>query len=473
MLRRLAPLSLAVVLLTGAVAAQAPRAYEVVATQAALDDGGVLSGAEPTCVLARRFAEPLQVLFYDRASGALARHVPSAAPGERTTVIATASEIAGVAGAPIVACRDALLPRPGSAYLVLERSDGRSVVASVDVGTEALAALTDPDSPADAGDGVTSMALDDSGDRLLLARRAADGAPEDGVYTLPLASPPQDPVPLVLDPQLDLVGIAHDPTTEPAEYVVASSAAGEGSMRNALLVLSGADTGAPQLTLAATPCEGPDALFESCDGGGLRALDIDVAQLTDFGISRIAVANEVAGAFEVGSYLAAFGLGPGGKRFGRETLFREDELVAAAGVEGLTLPETGGYLFLGGAGNIPRKLFVAAVDGPTATPGVYTVDVPVATVAETPAPTDPLAPAVTPNPTSGAARLALRLGRNARVRVEVFDALGRRVATLADGALPPGTHRIDLGSEHLAPGLYVARVTRSDAVSAVTFSIAR
>jgi len=63
---------------------------------------------------------------------------------------------------------------------------------------------------------------------------------------------------------------------------------------------------------------------------------------------------------------------------------------------------------------------------------------------------------------SRALAFALELPEAAEVALEVFDVAGRRVATLHDGALPPGRHRFDAGlSARAAGGLYIARATVS------------
>lgn len=79
-----------------------------------------------------------------------------------------------------------------------------------------------------------------------------------------------------------------------------------------------------------------------------------------------------------------------------------------------------------------------------------------------------------PNPTAGRARLPLALPAEAVVTVEVFDALGRRVATPLDGAaLPPGAHDLPLDGAGLASGVYVVRVRVDEAVLQARLSISR
>ncbi len=64
-----------------------------------------------------------------------------------------------------------------------------------------------------------------------------------------------------------------------------------------------------------------------------------------------------------------------------------------------------------------------------------------------------------PNPFREATTLTFDLPTAADVRLEVFDALGRRVATLAEGPRPAGTHEVAFAPARLVPGLYLVRLT--------------
>jgi len=64
-----------------------------------------------------------------------------------------------------------------------------------------------------------------------------------------------------------------------------------------------------------------------------------------------------------------------------------------------------------------------------------------------------------PNPFTRHTTLALDLAEGQHVRAEVFDALGRRVAVLADGEVEAGTHALVLEGAELPAGVYVVRVT--------------
>ena len=51
------------------------------------------------------------------------------------------------------------------------------------------------------------------------------------------------------------------------------------------------------------------------------------------------------------------------------------------------------------------------------------------------------------------------------VRLEVYDALGRSVAVLADGRYEPGRYTSTFGGSEFASGLYVVRVTATSETS--------
>lgn len=67
-----------------------------------------------------------------------------------------------------------------------------------------------------------------------------------------------------------------------------------------------------------------------------------------------------------------------------------------------------------------------------------------------------------PNPFREATTLTYDLPAPADVRLDVFDALGRLVATLDDGPRPAGTHDVTFAPERLVPGLYLVRLTAGE-----------
>ena len=65
---------------------------------------------------------------------------------------------------------------------------------------------------------------------------------------------------------------------------------------------------------------------------------------------------------------------------------------------------------------------------------------------------------VYPNPFSSRATVELSTARSERVSVQVFDVLGRWVATVFEGVLAPGARAFDLSAQGLKAGTYVVRI---------------
>ena len=102
----------------------------------------------------------------------------------------------------------------------------------------------------------------------------------------------------------------------------------------------------------------------------------------------------------------------------------------------------------------------------------FTVRVaPRATAAEAAPTATRLGPA-RPNPATRAARLALRVERPQTVRADLFDALGRQVATVFDG-LVEGERDVVVDTRGLAPGLYVLRVAGETFLESRTVTVSR
>ena len=82
------------------------------------------------------------------------------------------------------------------------------------------------------------------------------------------------------------------------------------------------------------------------------------------------------------------------------------------------------------------------------------------------------------SPIGGPHTLAFDLGSPGPVRLELFDLLGRRIATLADGTLPAGAHvrswdGRDTGGTRVARGLVFARLTSSAGVQTTRLVVER
>ncbi|PAP77887.1 M4 family metallopeptidase [Rubrivirga marina] len=81
--------------------------------------------------------------------------------------------------------------------------------------------------------------------------------------------------------------------------------------------------------------------------------------------------------------------------------------------------------------------------------------------------------APTPNPLASSARVPFTLAASGAVRLSVFDALGRRVATLVDGDRPAGEHAATWNAAGLAGGVYLVRLEVAGAVRTRTVTVAR
>ncbi len=119
-----------------------------------------------------------------------------------------------------------------------------------------------------------------------------------------------------------------------------------------------------------------------------------------------------------------------------------------------------------------EELFVCAFDGK-----VYKLVYTSTSVDGASGPTGALLEPPYPNPSKGSVLLPIRLDRSAYARVEVHDALGRRVANLAEALLPAGRHVLswsgrDQYGARVSAGLYWVRVsteTQGASTAAVVF----
>jgi hypothetical protein len=80
---------------------------------------------------------------------------------------------------------------------------------------------------------------------------------------------------------------------------------------------------------------------------------------------------------------------------------------------------------------------------------------------------------VAPNPSAGQAAAHLTLHAAAEVRLEVYDALGRRLAATLPLRLDAGTHALPLDTAALAPGVYMVRVVLGDTQQTARFAVVR
>ena len=80
---------------------------------------------------------------------------------------------------------------------------------------------------------------------------------------------------------------------------------------------------------------------------------------------------------------------------------------------------------------------------------------------------------VFPNPTSGRATVRYTLSEGADVRLDAYDVLGRRVATLAAGPQAAGPHEATFDAAALPAGVYVLRLTAGSEATTVRVTVAR
>ena len=76
-----------------------------------------------------------------------------------------------------------------------------------------------------------------------------------------------------------------------------------------------------------------------------------------------------------------------------------------------------------------------------------------------------------PNPFNPNTTISFHLSGTTDVQLKVFDLLGRRVATLVDGMLPPGAHEVDFNASNLTSGIYLYTITAGSQRMARTMTL--
>ncbi len=79
---------------------------------------------------------------------------------------------------------------------------------------------------------------------------------------------------------------------------------------------------------------------------------------------------------------------------------------------------------------------------------------------------------LSPNPATSRTSVVFDLEVAGRVRLRVFDVLGREMATVLEGDRPSGAHRVEVDVSGWAPGTYVVRL-EGEEVSTVRLVVAR
>ncbi|MCX6601658.1 MAG: T9SS type A sorting domain-containing protein [bacterium] len=78
-----------------------------------------------------------------------------------------------------------------------------------------------------------------------------------------------------------------------------------------------------------------------------------------------------------------------------------------------------------------------------------------------------------PNPFNAQTEIRFALPQAARAELALFDILGRRVATLADGAFTAGEHSVPFDGSNLGSGIYFARLSASHRQTALKLMLIR
>ncbi len=84
-----------------------------------------------------------------------------------------------------------------------------------------------------------------------------------------------------------------------------------------------------------------------------------------------------------------------------------------------------------------------------------------------------LAVVAAPNPISSTGTVSFGLAEPGAATVELYDALGRRVALVSEGAYGQGRHYVDVSVAGLPTGLYIARVTADGTVRTAVMTVVR
>lgn len=79
--------------------------------------------------------------------------------------------------------------------------------------------------------------------------------------------------------------------------------------------------------------------------------------------------------------------------------------------------------------------------------------------------------AIYPNPSLLATTIHLRLPRSSHVHVDIYDALGRTIATLWSGTMHSGDHDIVWNTGEVEPGIYACRVTAGGDIDVGTLMV--
>lgn len=132
------------------------------------------------------------------------------------------------------------------------------------------------------------------------------------------------------------------------------------------------------------------------------------------------------------------------------------------------------YVDFGATGGTTYYVRVTGVDGDEGlavlrTREATTVDV---ETEDTPLPVS-LAANVYPNPVTLSGTIQIEQPEESLVRAELYDMLGRRLRTIADGRLASGVHRVPFDAGSMSAGVYILKVSSDSGTVAKTFTVVR
>jgi hypothetical protein len=78
-----------------------------------------------------------------------------------------------------------------------------------------------------------------------------------------------------------------------------------------------------------------------------------------------------------------------------------------------------------------------------------------------------------PNPFSQQTTVELALSEQADVKVQVYNVLGQQVATVADGQMEAGSHKLEWDGSSLSSGVYFVRMKAGDATDTHRITVVR
>jgi hypothetical protein len=215
--------------------------------------------------------------------------------------------------------------------------------------------------------------------------------------------------------------------------------------------------GDPDVAVAASSSNGVEALYSDGEGGfertefhprGSFAIAIDMADLDGDGDLDVLSSNYGSGDFSLF------------ENDGGDLVFRQQLDAQIAGSCGTLHDRDGdGGLEITGIDEVADlAIFFSSEPFVANEPG---------------APGDALALTVLENPSRGPAALRLHVPALGPVRLRVFDALGREVAALLDGALPAGERTVRWDARGLPAGGYLARLEAGGEVVTARLTLVR